>query len=114
MSITVGTKLFVVEKTYRRSDTARKGYEEVTRVGRKYFYIGDGYRERKFCMDTLREVNEINFQDQAYLTEADYERAVRTSMVIGEIESRVRGWGWHKDVPLDKLEVILTILREHE
>lgn len=114
MSIRVGDKVFVVHKTYRSSDVAKKGYETVTRVGRKYFYIGTAYGEQKFCMETLREANDGNYWDQAYLCEVEYERSVRKDEVVSEIKSIVGRWGWYKKAPLDKLEVILNTLKEHE
>ena len=112
--IKVGQKVFVVDKSYRIRGPVTKGYKEVIKVGRKYFYVKSGPWVTKFCMTSMREVNESNYKDTAYLCEADYEAEIRRDYLIGSINTTIRGWGWHKDVPTDKLQQIYDILKEHE
>ena len=47
---------------------------EVTKVGRKYFYVDSGYRDLKFNIEDLREVTEYTSDYAVYLDKSDYER----------------------------------------
>lgn len=71
--IKVGQQVYVVQPTYRRQRTVQASYEPVTRVGNKYFYVGEGWKETKVSLETLIEVNDSNYHASVYFTKEEYD-----------------------------------------
>jgi hypothetical protein len=114
LDVKVGDKVFVVKKVYRSGAKPETRYEEVTKVGRKYFFTGSGHYPTKFSLEDGHEAGEGNYKDRAYQDESVYHRHLRRDVLTREISSRVRNWTWNESVPTEKLEIIYQILKEHE
>lgn len=111
--IKVGQVLFIVEKTYRDSDVARKYEAAVTRVGKKYFYIKEGHWEYKYDLSTLQEVNDSNYHNKAYLSAKDYEDEKEASNLRREISNFFRYAFNCEMLPLVALRQIQQIIKEN-
>lgn len=85
--IKVGQQVYVVQAQYRREDTLRAAYEEVTRIGNKYFYTGEGWKETKYSLKTLREVSDSNYHAAAYLTKEEFDERIALTDAWNEFKT---------------------------
>lgn len=81
----VGMEVFIVPTWARRSPKV----ETITKVGKKYFYVGKFYRE-KYSIETKDEENGVySSQSHCYRCEADYNRIVKLREKRREIERNI-------------------------
>lgn len=81
----VGMEVFIVPNWTRRSPMV----DTITKVGKKYFYVGRYCRE-KYSIETKDEENgELSSQSHCYRCEADYNRVVELREKRREIERNI-------------------------
>lgn len=118
IDIRVGDMLFVVGRAYRRDQVPSRGYVAVTKVGRKYFYTGEGASLTRFAMpDTTgvsREAADTNYPMRAYLTQQDYENEVEYASLLASVKDEFRGYCTSKTLSLPDLRAIAVILKVGE
>ncbi|SRR6266404_172653 len=109
--IKVGQQVYVVKPKRSRFDQESNDYETVTKVGNKYFYIGENYSQMKFDLETLREVGETNYLCSAYLTEEEYAAEKDLTNAWREFKSITNNlYSVPKHLTLEKLNVLNSIL----
>ena len=105
--VKVGDKLYVVYNSF-------KGYCEVTKVGRKYFYLEVSGRECGVCKETWNAKEDVPWSSRfrVFENEEQYLMESGVGKLADAISSYVRSdWGQNlKSLPLEKLQKIAEIL----
>lgn len=65
---------------------------EVTRVGRKYFYIGKGWRETQFRIDNWGENTEYSATQKLYEKPEDWEEEKAQSFLFSALRAEFDSW----------------------
>lgn len=109
--ITVGMKLYLDPV----NNEARYGNDkilevEVTKVGRKYFYV-EPLTENKFSLDTLEEVSDYAEDYKVYFTEQEILDGRERDKLYSEIGMKF-GTFSNKDLTITQLRRIKEIIRE--
>ena len=82
----VGMEVYIVPSWNRRPPYV----DTITKVGKKYFYIGM-YCQRRYSIETKAEDNgEYSSRSHCYRCEADYNRSVELQNKRREIERNIR------------------------
>ena len=105
--IKVGQQVFVLEPSYRSTSERRGEYKIVTKVGNKYFYIGEGYGTTKFDLETMREAKESNYPHVAYLTEDEYMEECARGKLVSEAHNLM--CNYPKMEALSNTEILVLI-----
>lgn len=103
--IFAGKKVFVYNNHYNILEEC-----EITRVGRKYFYVkgGDG-RETRFHLENQRQVTDYSPHKVLYWTREQRNEEVEYSRLIGILRSKFSGVG-RTEVTLEQSRKIAKIL----
>jgi len=89
--LSVGQEVYLLESLlYRKKNREDLIKTEITKVGRKYFYIQNS--DSKFSIDTLREVNNINYQGRVYLTEQEHKDNLEHKSLYEKVTNSFRGY----------------------
>lgn len=104
MKLKVGDKVSIYQ-TVRDFDRERtetghtRRYKEkieeavISKVGTKYAYIGEGYEQRKFDLETGREVGRWHDGGSTMHTAYSLAEYLRRKKAIDALEDRTRGYG---------------------
>lgn len=85
---------------------ATLGKNKVTKVGRKYVFVG----KTQYHLDTLQEKRDIGAEGQLYASEQDYHDELELKRNKSEISSYFDYWT-RRDISLKQTREILKILK---
>lgn len=116
--VKAGDMVLVVYQTRRRETQRTTRYETVTRVGRKYGYLGNYHEGKKFDLTTGQSVHnkDCNARENAmgfdvYLSESDYVAEQFAEKQKQRLQTRlVMSWGRIVDLPPEVVNEIHGIL----
>ena len=96
MKLEPGDSVFVVYQKQRHKSELRTETAVVTKVGRKYASIGEGWNEKKFDLETGASVHKPDsnartngFGFDVYMTEADYQAKVHVDSEFARLQERM-------------------------
>ncbi len=110
VDIQVGDKFFIVHKMYRATGVPTTSWDVVTKVGRKYFYTGEGRSATAYDKVTLRESDTSNYHNQAYYTEQEWKDKVE-AVKLEQVITQYFRFGNMKIKSLGELRAIAKILK---
>ena len=105
MKITKGQEVFVV--THRGTSRETITPTTVTKVGKKYLYVG--IREEQFYLDTLYSTWS---NDKVYLSLQDYEDEKEVKRLVAKIGNYMVAYHYNKPLTLEQLRRIMEIIEE--
>lgn len=103
----VGQEVIVRTHSPRRPDKTAV----VTRVGRKYFYVHDGWGETAFDADTGWERStHYTSRVRAFPSASARDEHDRREALLADLHEKVRGFGWTHPLSTADIQQILAIL----
>jgi hypothetical protein len=97
----------VGDKVWIKQDRGELYESTILKIGSKYIHTKHG----KFAKNTLIEIKDWGIPAKMYLNKETYEKQLQESKLSEEL-SKIFSWKNIKDIPLDKLIKIKSILEE--
>lgn len=110
--VKVGDELTVREGNWSRDNEPRVvPFRPVTKVGRKYVTIGEGWNALVVHIESGIQKDESNYPSRAFKPE-DYPRYLYSLELQKRWGEATKGMGWDRCLTTDQRERILAILEE--
>ncbi len=107
VDIRVGDKLLIERKKPYKTDPPTTRWEEVTEVGRKYFWVNG----MKFSRELMKETADQNTTYTAYYTQQDYDDAQEYASLLATVRDEFRGYSTTHTLSLQNLRSIVKLLK---